>query len=352
MTVDDASKSTVLEKSLGAGGIALVSGVFGYLPILLSKKLDFSLTESTDPFMIKHQKKLKQNVILSALLNLGGGVLLANCFLHWLPETREGFEKADFVGLLPFAELIMCGGFFFICAAEELIHGLVHQKGPKKTNRKIRSSTDSETEFSRYDSVRHGSDKGPRPCTGQEEGECTPLDTDLKSAAQLKSAVRTFFIISALSFHSVIEGLALSLEETKIGIWMVTGATALHKFVIAFSLGIELIANKATTLQYSISIMTFSLAPALGAGIGIILTEVAGEDSVPDLALEILQGVATGTVVYVIFMEIFPKAKSIGGTGLQHITAMIVGFAVFLPSLYWHNSQEHEEEEGGENLFH
>ena len=45
------------------------------------------------------------------------------------------------------------------------------------------------------------------------------------------------------------------------------------------------------------------------------------------------EAIATGTVIYVIFFEIFPKAKDIGGTGFQHVISMLVGFAIFLPSL-------------------
>ena len=79
-------------------------------------------------------------------------------------------------------------------------------------------------------------------------------------------------------------------------------------------------------------------------------------------------GIATGTIVYVVFFEIIPKAKTVGGTGkqvicrtrvdkdvtliqepalhqilkrshiishFQHIIAMVLGFAIFLPSLYF-----------------
>ena len=51
-------------------------------------------------------------------------------------------------------------------------------------------------------------------------------------------------------------------------------------------------------------------------------------------------GIATGTVLYVVFFEIIPKGKIVGGTGKQHIAAMILGFAVFLPSLYFHEDHE------------
>ena len=42
---------------------------------------------------------------------------------------------------------------------------------------------------------------------------------------------------------------------------------------------------------------------------------------------------ATGTILYVIFFEILPKAKEIGATGFQQVSAMVVGFGVFLPTL-------------------
>lgn len=44
-----------------------------------------------------------------------------------------------------------------------------------------------------------------------------------------------------------------------------------------------------------------------------------------------------GIVLYVVFFEIFPKAKEIGGTGFQHVIAMMVGFGAFLPSLLFRN---------------
>ena len=46
-----------------------------------------------------------QNVVLSFLLNLGGGVLLANCLCHWLPEVRAGLHHSDLDTFLPLAEV-------------------------------------------------------------------------------------------------------------------------------------------------------------------------------------------------------------------------------------------------------
>ena len=67
-----------------------------------------------------------------------GGVFLATCFLHLLPELQEHFinmQKAyDYHFHYPIAELLSCAGFFFLFTFEEVVlilipsigHGHVH----------------------------------------------------------------------------------------------------------------------------------------------------------------------------------------------------------------------------------
>ena len=62
-----------------------LSVLFGYLPVLISRK--FPLLSASDP---RHNKKALRNIVFSFLLNFGGGVLFANSFCHWLPEVNEG----------------------------------------------------------------------------------------------------------------------------------------------------------------------------------------------------------------------------------------------------------------------
>ena len=66
---------------------------------------------------------------------------------------------------------------------------------------------------------------------------------------QTKSAIRTFFVVAALSFHSVIEGMTLGLEDDSSGIWTSFAAISMHKFVIAFSVGVELLAAEVIFVQ-------------------------------------------------------------------------------------------------------
>ena len=53
----------------------------------------------------------------------------------------------------------------------------------------------------------------------------------------------------------------------------------------------------------------------------------------PPVAVEVIMALASGTILYVVFFEILPKAKEIGATGFQQVLAMVVGFGVFLPTL-------------------
>ena len=113
---------------------------------------------------------------------------------------------------------------------------------------------------------------------------------------------------------------------------------------------------QATKGQYFLSIIIFSLAPAIGTVIGIVLTLNSSNEVVNisgELPLQILQALATGTVIYVIFFEIFPKAKEIGGTGFQHVISMMIGFAVFLPTLaFVAHGNHHEDDESNCTNIH
>ena len=72
----------------------VLSLVFGFLPFLFARKVNKSRIGGNDEKPVK-SKNTRKNAILAFLLNFGGGVLLANCFCHWLPEVREG-KKCPF----------------------------------------------------------------------------------------------------------------------------------------------------------------------------------------------------------------------------------------------------------------
>jgi len=301
------------EKILAALFITALSLFFGFLPKFLSKRFNLSMPDSTDTLVNKKQRKNPRNVIMSFFLNLGGGVLIANSLCHMLPEVKEGIEHENIETWLPLAEVVMCLGFFFISALEEVLH---HYLQPLQSREK-------ELEL---DQIKTSNDAEKKLPNDEIEDE--------RITKQIKAKLRTFFVVTALSFHSIIAGMASGLEEESAGVWLNTAAIAMHKFVLAFCVGGELINNKVSVATSIICIVVFSFAPAFGSAIGIILTEISYNTEQLDLPIQILQGIATGTIVYVVFFEIIPKAKTTGGTGTQHILALLLGFAIFLPSIY------------------
>ncbi len=269
---------------------------FGYLPLIIDKKSD-AKTEKVKTFW------------LAFLLNFGGGVLIANSFCHWLPEVRHGLRLNT---KLPVAEIVTCVGFFAICFIEELLNRLIK--------------------------IDKGECEVASESTSIDRSEYEHVDKDSKDANDNdpKALIRTIFVVSALSFHSVIEGFAASLEETAAGAWINFAALASHKLVIAFSLGVELVSSKASSTNYAISIGVFSVAPALGVIIGLILDDFASSGPV-EVGTQFLQGLAIGVIIYVVFFEVFPKARKIGEVakidGMFNVLAMISGFILFIPSL-------------------
>lgn len=103
------------------------------------------------------------------------------------------------------------------------------------------------------------------------------------------------------------------------------GAISAHKLVIAFCIGVELIASQTKTWLSVIYITTFAIVSPLGIGIGMLL--VGGEGATgAGISSVILQGLASGTLLYVIFFEIWKNDR----TGLLQYFAALIGFLLML----------------------
>ena len=73
--------------------------------------------------------------------------------------------------------------------------------------------------------------------------------------------------------------------------------------LISFSTGVK-------TVLTIIFITTFSVISPIGAGIGLAISEtVTSEASLHSSAVTILQGLASGTLLYVVFFEVIEKER-------------------------------------------
>jgi zinc transporter 1/2/3 len=68
-------------------------------------------------------------------------------------------------------------------------------------------------------------------------------------------------------------------------------------------------------------VATFAFISPIGSGIGIALAEsITSEDSLQNNLVTVLQGLATGTLLYVVFFEIIEKERQKKTNGMLQVS--------------------------------
>lgn len=78
------------------------------------------------------------------------------------------------------------------------------------------------------------------------------------------AAMRGLLVIMALSFHEILEGLAIGLQKETNGVWELFVAVASHKYVISLCIGMELSTSRVSFTIYTVYILVFSLVTPFG----------------------------------------------------------------------------------------
>lgn len=141
---------------------------------------------------------------------------------------------------------------------------------------------------------------------------------------------RGLFAVLALSFHEVFEGLAIGLEERIGNMWYLFIAVATHKLVIAFCIGLELAWSKTRRPVLVMYVATFAIVTPVGIIIGMLLVQSGSggtADGSPGRIAVVLQGLAAGTLLYVVFFEVLARHKQ---SGFSHLMSIILGFSILL----------------------
>lgn len=136
----------------------------------------------------------------------------------------------------------------------------------------------------------------------------------------------------------VFEGLALGLEQTESGVWSLLGILALHKCVVAFSVGLQLSENLHTFKSVIASLAAFSAVAPVGVVLGFLVTEYGDNEHAQVIAAGVLQSLATGTFFYVTFFEILQKELT-HGHNLYNVLSTVVGFSVVVGVEFLHDSE-------------
>jgi len=300
----------------------IASMTLGSLPIKLSQ-------------WFKWKSSNRNSVVVQMLLCLGGGVLLCTTFLHLLPEVAENLEDIeDFPDIgLPVAELLMCTGFFIMYFVEECVHSYLRKREKNDLINTIRRSVSiSRSEIDqKLETTLVPSLENPHYPPNHHHVDHSHVDHSHADHSHLVMnnstiiTIRGLLIVLALSIHELFEGLAVGLESSSGTVWYMFGAVSAHKLVIAFCIGVELVTSGMKPLLVIIYVFTFAVVSPMGIGIGIALSE--SEESSMALPSVILQGLASGTLLYVVFFEILRAERK---SGVKQYFAVLTGFIIML----------------------
>lgn len=262
--------------------LLLVTLIFCFIPYVLNRWFKW-----TD----RAQTNARDFLAVLCLLNFGGGVLIATTFIHILPAvigTVDALQQCDMLVTTPFAlpEILMCTGFYLMYSIEELMYFVVGRQQRRKRQALQRAEK---------------AEKGLEQAEEQEQQQQLEVEEE-----EQPNWLRGLGIIVALSLHELFGGMAIGLEGSVDTVWFMCGAIAAHKLVLAFCIGMEIMMAHTRWLIAVIYLIVFSIVTPIGVGIGIAVSEssTANEPSIP---AGILQGIACGTLLYVVYFEIVAK---------------------------------------------
>lgn len=240
---------------------------------------------------------------------------MTSSLAHMLPDVNEvldlSLEHKTFPDTgLPVAEILVLAGFLFIYTTEELMHMILVWTGNIQGH--------------------HGH--------SHDQVE-VPIEESIQATA------RGFLIVFALSIHDFFEGIALGVTKDPTTTFFLLAAFASHKWVISGTVGLNWARSALKPIVAVLYMTVFCGISPIGIGVGIALKE-SGENG--GAALLVFQGLATGSLIYVVFFEILEKERSKAVNGFAQAMSMSLGYIfMVLLSILEANSEVKEEASGG-----
>ncbi|XP_050400717.1 zinc transporter ZIP1 [Patella vulgata] len=285
--------------------------------------------------------------VIGLLSCFAAGVFLATCFLDLLPGVRRTMTHVlysfnIFTGF-PISEFVMVLGFFVILITEQIVltykekrihdNSVSSDKKPLLTN----ENENWQEESGRSDhSITGIRDEPDFEASFQGEKQTRLIRSDSYSHRNNNlphSSLRSLILLIALSMHSVFEGLAVGLQKTTGDVVGIFAALILHKSILGFSLGLNLVQSRLSQSLVIRSIFGFSISAPLGVGVGMGIMNL-WDSTTSSLVQGLLQGIATGTFVYVTFFEVLPHEFNSQTNRLLKVLFLILGYSTVTGILF------------------
>ncbi|XGW22476.1 hypothetical protein V3C99_005032 [Haemonchus contortus] len=283
----------------------LTTAIAGFIPLKLLRFLNKTQGDNK-----------KRGRWLSLLSCFSGGVFMGTCFLDIIPHINENYE--DFKVLsgtnfeFPLPQFFTCVGFFLVYLIEEICIKVFAMKHDHSSTVEVEKPVQKDTLNLRKFSL-------------VMEETANYAVAESSEGSLLKSL--TFAV--AMSFHSILEGFALGVQNTTARIVTLFISLILHKGVEAFSVGLQISKGNSNKLKAVIAtILIYAMMTPLGSGLGTLLQMSNISRLHKDGAVLILESLAAGTFIYVTFLEVLAHEKDNEHNSLKQLLAIFIGFAV------------------------
>ena len=217
--------------------------------------------------------------------------------------------------------------YFLEQAAHSCHHWQKKKTFPKKTKNNLRMTSNKEF------SVEEGIASDPPLSSSQ-----SLSDVSIAKPRHNHSGIRSLMLVATLSIHSLLEGMAIGLQKTSSSVVVIFIGVLLHKALMAFSMGSNLVHSKLPLQKILVAALIFSFASPIGIAIGIGIDSSGGNNDGAELVNTILQAIATGTFLYITFFEVLVQEFEAHGNRLAKVLALFMGYgSVLITFIFGHH---------------
>lgn len=141
------------------------------------------------------------------------------------------------------------------------------------------------------------------------------------------SKLRGIILLIALSLHMVFDGLALGLMEKESKTWQLLAALSLHKVLVFMTIGLQALEILRSVKKAILVLIVLALVSPCGILIGDSIIS-SGDEMSRDTVSAILQGLATGTFLFVTFFEILQRELGHEHHDILKVIVTVLGFVL------------------------
>ncbi|CAN6306283.1 unnamed protein product [Urochloa humidicola] len=261
-----------------------------------------------------------------------GGVFLGTALMHFLSDANETFGDLMPDSGYPWAFMLACAGYLVTTLADVVISHVVSRG---RTAPGGGAGGGAELEEGKV-SATNGTSSEPQPA--EAHGSDHSVASMLRNASTMGDSI---LLIAALCFHSVFEGIAIGVAETKADAWKALWTISLHKIFAAIAMGIALLRmlpNRPFLSCFAYA-FAFAISSPIGVAIGIVI-DATTQGKVADWIFAISMGLATGIFVYVSINHLLskgykPRRQVAVDTPVGRWLAVVLGVAVIAIVMIW-----------------